>query len=79
MTVLILRIVGIDEPFLQLSIATDLHGWQLFKGLSQGGIRRQSEDCSGFQGAGQHVEHNLVVHRRASGDVGLLPQWAVLR
>ena len=29
MTVFILRVVGIDKPFLQLSVTSDLHGRQL--------------------------------------------------
>jgi len=63
--VLVLGIVGIDEPFLQLPVAAYLHGWELGEGGAEGceGGFVLREDFCGAECLRENVEGDLVVHR----------------
>ena len=80
-TVLVLRVVTVDEPLLQLTVAAYLHGRQVGHLELEVGdvVGILAQRLSSLQGLAEHVESNLVVHRRTSRDVGVLATWAVLR
>ena len=79
---LVLRIIGIDQPLLQLPVLTDLHrreicqrGGQTFL---QSGILH-TQHLHGGEGVAQHIEDYLVVHRRTCRHRSALSVRSMLR
>ena len=74
MAVLILWIIGVDEPLLQLAVAAYLHGGKLFEcrliGQDRGIIH--AEYLGSLNHLTEYVEADLIVHRRTCSDVGIL-------
>ena len=71
--VVVLGVVGIDEPLLQLSVLPYLHWWQGCQGLVDTAIELGIPQAKGFHGLlqlGENIKDNLVVHGGAGGDGG---------
>ena len=70
-TMLVVRIVYVLQPFLQLSILAHLHRRQLGDGLLEcfliGFVT--TEDTGSLQHIVHHIEDNLVVHRAACAEI----------
>ena len=81
-TMLVPRVVGINQPLLQLTILANLHrreigqrGGQTFL---QSGILH-TQHLHGGENVAQHIEDNLVVHRRACRHSSALSFRSVFR
>ena len=71
---LVLGVVCIYQPLLQLSVASNLHGWQFGKTIFQFAHLYicLAQYLGSTDGTAQHVEHNLIVHRRTSRHIRTL-------
>ena len=80
MTVLVAWVIAIDEPLLQLLVASDLHWRQLTDCLGEAltivGIHTQHLGC--MEGIAQCIKHNLVVHGASGSDGGVLAHRSLL-
>ena len=74
MSMLVLGVVCIYQPLLQLSVATYLHRRQLGKTFLQTVhlCICLAQNLGSTDGTAQHVEHNLIVHRRTSRHIRTL-------